>query len=78
MTVLDAETATFQEHRDELLGSAEGKFVLVKGEQVVGVYDSKRDAITEGYRRFGNTPFLVKQVLKVETPQNFVSQLLGI
>jgi hypothetical protein len=27
---------------------------------------------------FGNVPFLVKQVLKVEVPQNFVSNHLGV
>ena len=36
------------------------------------------DAITEGYRQFGNVPFLVKQVQKIETPQNLVSNLLGV
>jgi hypothetical protein len=30
------------------------------------------DAIADGYRRFGNVPFLVKQVVEVETPINFM------
>jgi len=36
------------------------------------------DAITERYRRFGNVPFLVKQIVSVEAPLNFMSTLLGI
>lgn len=45
---------------------------------MVGIYDSKMDAIAQGYQKFGNVPFLVKQILKVETPQNFISNLLGV
>lgn len=78
MALLEAEIQTYERHREELLGTAEGKFVLVHHGGVVGVYDTKHDAITEGYRQLGNVPFLVKQVLNVEVPQNFVSQLLGI
>lgn len=76
--VLDAELKTYEQHRDHLLGTAEGKFVLIWNDQVIGVYDSKMDAIAQGYQKFGNVPFLVKQVVKVEAPQNFISNLLGV
>ena len=76
--VLDKELKTYDQHRDRLLGSAEGKFVLVKDDNVIGIYDSKMDAIAQGYQQFGNVPFLVKQILKIETPQNLVSNLLGV
>jgi hypothetical protein len=75
---LQTEIETYERHRDGLLGTAEGKFVLIHQDKVAGVYDSKPDAITQGYERFGNVPFLVKQVLKVEAPQNFVSNHLGV
>ncbi len=75
---LESETQTYEQHREELLGTAQGKFALIHGTEVAGVYDSKSDAIREGYRRFGNVPFLVKQILAVDVPQNFVSQLLGV
>jgi hypothetical protein len=76
-TLLDQELKTYAQRRDQLLGSAEGKFVLIKGDQVVGIFDSKMDAVAQGSRLFGNVPFLVKQVVKIETPQNLVSNLLG-
>lgn len=76
--VLDTELKTYEQHRDQLLGTAEGKFVLIRNDQVIGVYDSKMDAIAQGYQKFGNVPFLVKQIVKVEAPQNFVSNLLGV
>ena len=76
--LLDSELKVYDQNRDQLLGSAEGKFVLIHGDRVVGIYDSKMDAIAAGYQQFGNVPFLVKQILKVETPQNFISNLLGV
>ena len=77
-TLLDAELQTYEKNRESLLGSAEGKFVLIKGDQIIGVYESKMDAINQGYRQLGHVPFLVKQVLKVETPLNFLSNRLGV
>lgn len=76
--LLDAELETYERHRHELLGKSEGKYVLIYGGDIIGVFDSWKDAIEQGYERLGNVPFLVKQILKVEIPQNFVSNLLGI
>ena len=76
--VLEIELKTYEQQRDHLLGTAEGKFVLIRNDKVIGVYDSKMDAIAQGYQQFGNVPFLVKQILKIEVPQNFISNLLGI
>ncbi len=45
---------------------------------LVGAFESQADAINVGYQRFGNVPFLVKQVVPVEVPQNYVSNHLGI
>ena len=77
-TLLDAELQTYEKNRESLLGSADGKFVLIKGEQVIGVYESEMDAINQGYRQLGHVPFLVKQVLKIDTPLNFLSNRLGV
>jgi hypothetical protein len=77
-TLLDSELATYERAKDQLLGTSEGKFVLIRGDEVVGVFDSKMDAIAQGYQKFGNVPFLVKQIMKIETPQNFVSNLLAV
>ncbi len=76
--ILDIELKTYEKNRDQLLGTAEGKFVLIQNSRVVGIYDSKMDAIAMGYQQFGNVPFLVKQIIKVEAPQNFTSNLLGV
>lgn len=75
--ILDTELKTYKQHHDALLGTAEGKCVLIHGDEIVGVYDSKMDAIAQGYREFGNVPFLVKKIVKIESPLNFTSHLLG-
>lgn len=76
--ILEKEFETYKVHRDQLLSTAEGKFVLVHGDKVIGTYDTEGDAIAEGYKQFGNVPFLVRQILTIETPQNFVSGLLAL
>ena len=75
---LAEELQAFENHRAELLGTAAGKFALVHGSEVVGTYETERDAIAQGYRQFGNVPFLVKQVLAFDQPERFVSNLLAI
>jgi len=74
---LATELQTYEKNFESLVGAHEGKFVLIHGDRVLGAFDSQLDAITQGYRELGNTPFLVKQVIKVETPLSFVSNLLG-
>jgi hypothetical protein len=76
--ILSTEIQTYEQQRDNLLGTSEGKFVLIRGNQVVGIFDSKMDAIAAGYQQFGNVPFLAKQVVKVETPHNFISNRLAV
>ena len=76
-TTLETELKYFEEHHSELLGRARGKFALVKGTTLVDVFDSQADAIRRGYREFGNTPFLVKQIVDVEVPFNLTSHHLG-
>ena len=72
------ELETYEKNLESLLAAHEGKFVLIHGNEVLGTFDSQSDAIAWGYRELGNVPFLVKQVVKVETPLSFVSNLLGV
>lgn len=76
--ILDLELKTYEMHREELISKSLGKFALIKDDQVVTVFDTKLDAIRHGYDRFGNVPFLVKEIVEVEIPLNFTSNLLGI
>ena len=75
---LEKELAYFEQHRSELLGRAKGKFALIKNETLVDTFDGQADAIRAGYRKFGNEPFLVKQILAVDVPLNFTSFNIGV
>jgi hypothetical protein len=76
--VLDPELATYEQHRSELLDAHAGQWVLIRGQEIAGTFDTQNDAIADGYRRFGNVPFLVKQILAVETPEFFTSNLIAL
>lgn len=76
--LLKKEIETYNAHKAELVGQSKGKFVLIKDDKVVDVYDTKMDAIRQGYERFGNVPFLVKLIVEVEVPLEFTSNLLAV
>jgi hypothetical protein len=65
MSALDKELETYREKLPSLLLS-EGKFALVHGGEIVGIFDTYPDALSEGYRRFKLEVFLVKQIQAVE------------
>lgn len=75
---LEKELRTYESNRERLIGASNGKFVLIRGSEVEDVFDSQLDAIRRGYERFGNVPFLVKQILEVESPQSFTSTLIAV
>ena len=75
---LSQELSTYQANFESLLGSSEGKFVLIYQDRILGTFDNQMDAITRGYDELGNVPFLVKLVTKVDVPLSFVSNLLAV
>lgn len=76
---LEKELAYFAQHKDKLLQQYKGKFVLIKDKTLVGVYDTDAEAYRVGVEKFGNQPFLVKQVLDDKEEQVFSPALtLGL
>lgn len=69
--LLSTEMETYRSHKDELLGKAAGKFVLIKGDKILGTYESQTDAVNEGYKQLGVVPFLVKQIEEHDLPLHF-------
>lgn len=76
--ILEKELETYEAHKERLLEKAEGKYVLIHDQEIAGTFESLEDTLTEGYRRFGNAPFLAKQIMAIETPANFANNLLGV
>lgn len=78
LLMLEIELQYFQAHVGEWIEHHAGKFALVVGEGLAGVYDSPETAYGEGARRVGNKTFLVKRISgKEETYQN-PALLLGL
>jgi hypothetical protein len=48
------------------LAANEGKFALISGKDVVGIFDSYADALKAGYEKLDLRPFLIKQISTVE------------
>lgn len=71
--MFEKEMETYNKNKEQLLKTAPNKFVLIKDEQIVAIFETKTDAISMGYKQFGNVPFLVKQIIDIEMPINFYS-----
>ncbi len=54
--------ATCRNHLPQLLREQTGRFVLIRGANVLGTFAERSAALREGYRRLGVVPFLVRQI----------------
>lgn len=59
---LELELETYEAKLPELRAAYEGKFVLVHGTEIVGIFPAFEDAVGAGYENFGLTPFFVEQI----------------
>jgi hypothetical protein len=53
-----------------------GRHVLIKGAQIIGVWDTHNEAATAGYQRFLGQPFLVHQIQESERVLRCVTKRL--
>jgi hypothetical protein len=67
---LDREWAAYVAKLPELQKHS-GRFMLIKGDRVAGLFDTYRDALEAGYEQFRLEPFLVKQISAVEEALKF-------
>jgi hypothetical protein len=59
------EMVTYRDHLDELLRD-KGKYVVIKGREIIGIYADEREAMIEAATRFGGEPAMVKQIVAKE------------
>ena len=60
---LETEIASYEAHHEELLrGYPEDDWVVVKGTEIIGVYADVDQAVTAAADRFGEQPYLLRQV----------------
>ena len=70
------ELATYDRKLPELLGDM-GRFVLIKGDHVAGIFDTYQDAVSVGYERFKLDRFFVKQIAPAERIAFFARDLVA-
>lgn len=75
---LQEELAFFERQRLDLLARAPGKYALIKGSEVIGIFDTEIEAARAGYRQIGNEPFLIKHIVEADVPLIFTSFNLGV
>lgn len=76
--VLRDEIDFFNSHLEEWLQHYEGKFALVKNQQLIGTFTQDTEAYKEGVSRFGNAPFLIKRISRMEKIEKLPALALGI
>lgn len=64
----DREEATYERVKPALLESAEGKWVTIVGDVVLGPFDDIGDAEGAGLDRFGDGPLYIKRIRAQEVP----------
>ena len=63
---LAVEKQYLDDHRHELIDRYPGKFLVIKGAEVFGGYDSYDEGVAVGVRLFGSGPFLVRNVMQTQ------------
>lgn len=61
MTALQKLFQYYLDHQEELVKKYNGKFVVIKDEEVVGAYESELDAYQDSVKKFELGTFLIQQ-----------------
>ena len=72
--MFETEIATYNAQLPKLIESA-GKFVLIKGDKIVNVFDEYSDALRKGYETFEDGIFFVKKIAPAEQVLHFSRSL---
>lgn len=64
--MLDKEFQYYLQNKDEFLKKYLGKFLVIKSEEVVGVYDTEAEAYDESVKKFELGSFLIQACLPGE------------
>ncbi len=76
--MLEQERQFYAEHLAEWLTTYPGKYVAVKGDELIGAFDTIEEALAEGARRFALEPFLVRRVQQTREDISIPALTLGI
>ena len=63
---LKREKAYLRANLEDLSKAHPGKYLLIKGETLVGAFETYERGVSEGVRKLGAGPFLVRSVLHAD------------
>ncbi|MEE8328695.1 MAG: hypothetical protein V3R54_02055 [Thermodesulfovibrionia bacterium] len=61
MTNLEKEFQYYVDHQEELVRQHNGKFIVIKGQEIIGVYDSEMEAIEKTSAEHELGTFLIQK-----------------
>lgn len=76
--MLEEEIRYFQEHHESWKSQYPGKFVLIKGSDLIGTFDTMKAALDEGSRQFGLASYLIRRVGEVAKEITIPALTMGI
>jgi hypothetical protein len=59
---LETELARYRELKSSLLPANCGRFVLIIGQDCIGIFDTREEAYREGVLARGNVPMLIQRI----------------
>ena len=77
-TTLQTERDFFSEQLAELLQRHSGKIALIRGRELVGVFNTEQEALAEGTRRYGLSPFLIRRIQEQQPEASIPALTLGL
>ncbi|MEJ7624212.1 MAG: hypothetical protein WKF34_09485 [Pyrinomonadaceae bacterium] len=77
--MLEKERRFFEKKKTELVDEHLGQFVLIRESKLIGIFNTIEEALAEGARQFGLSPFLVRQITNSAKAEiNIPALALGI
>jgi len=74
-SMLEKEFEYYLEHQDEFISKYRGKVIVLKNQEVQGVYDSEIEAIQETAKKFPVGSFLVQRCSPGEESETYHSRV---
>jgi hypothetical protein len=76
--MFENELKTFKKNLAELREQNPlGGFVVIKDSDILGVWVSRQDALTEGFKKYGNVPYLIKNINEQDFVLNFSREVFS-
>jgi hypothetical protein len=65
-TALELDADAYRRLLPGLLAEHQGKFVLIRSADQIQIFDTREQALAEGYKRFKREPFFVREIAPLE------------